>query len=67
VVPTYNPSYSGGGGRKIKSETLSEKQTKSKRTEAVAQVVECLLSKCEALSLISSIAKKLRIWRLYGP
>jgi O-glycosyl hydrolase len=47
---TCNPSYSRGGGRRImvwgwlrkKHETLPKKQTKSKKTVGMAQVVENL-------------------------
>jgi hypothetical protein len=39
-------------------ETLSEKQTKEKRTGGVAQEVACLPSKREALNSNSSIVKK---------
>jgi hypothetical protein len=39
-------------------ETLSKKQTSSKRTGGGAQGVEHLLNKCEALSSIPSTAKK---------
>jgi hypothetical protein len=50
VVPACNPSYSGSGGRKIMvdgkvSETLSAKQTKSKRAGVMAQVVQLLPGK----------------------
>jgi hypothetical protein len=52
VVHTCNPNYLGGRDRMItvlgqapgKSERLSEKQTKSKRTGGVAQMVACLPS-----------------------
>jgi hypothetical protein len=37
---------------KQKHETLSEKQTKSKKTGSMAHVVECLPTVCEALSSI---------------
>jgi hypothetical protein len=58
VVHACNPSYSGGRGRRImvqgwlrkKLKTLSEKQTKSKRTGGLAQVFEHMHNKCEALS-----------------
>jgi hypothetical protein len=40
-----------------KEDTIS-KITRAKRAGGMAQVVECLLSKCEALSSNSSIKKK---------
>jgi hypothetical protein len=55
VAHACNPSYLGGGGRRILS--LRTAQTKlvrpylkNKRSGSVAQVVEHLPSKCEALS-----------------
>jgi hypothetical protein len=46
VIRACNPSQLGGGSRKInawaKRETLSEKQTKSKKTRAVVQGAEHL-------------------------
>jgi hypothetical protein len=44
-----------------KRKTLSDKQTKSTRNGGMAQVVECLPSKCKDLSSIPSIARKKRI------
>jgi hypothetical protein len=63
---TCIPSYSGGRGRRTmvsawsqqKCETLSEKQTKKAKDCSVAQGVEYLLSKNEALRSISSTSKK---------
>jgi hypothetical protein len=46
----------GQCGQKL--ETLSEKQTKSKRNGGVAQVAEHLPSEHKVLSLISSTKKK---------
>jgi hypothetical protein len=40
------------------SETLSENQTKQKGLGTMAQVVECLPSKCETLNLIPSATEK---------
>jgi hypothetical protein len=55
-----NYNYLGGVGRRIavqglprqKYETLSEKQTKSKRVRGMTQVVELIPSKSKALGLI---------------
>jgi hypothetical protein len=55
-VYSYNNSYLGDRDRRIgvkgqwgqKYKTLSEKETKSKRDWGMAQVVECLRSKCKA-------------------
>jgi hypothetical protein len=59
-----NPSYSEGRSRIViqgqpwqKLETFPEKN-KSKRTEGVAQMVDCLASKLEALGLIPSAPQK---------
>jgi hypothetical protein len=41
-----------------KCETLSEKQTKSKGSRGMAQVVESLPNKCEALGSVPSTEKK---------
>jgi hypothetical protein len=68
VVNNDNPSYWGGRGRRIhlgKSmrpslpEKQTEKKKKSKRagSGSVAQVIDFLLSKCKALSLIPSTSK----------
>jgi 2,3-bisphosphoglycerate-independent phosphoglycerate mutase len=65
VAHAYNSSYSGGRDqencgqpRHIVHETLSQKKPNVKKAGRVAQVVECLLSKSEALSSNSSITKK---------
>jgi hypothetical protein len=58
VVHACNPSYLGNRGRKItvqgqgkvSTKTPTEKHTKSKRTGDMAQMVEYLPSKHEALS-----------------
>jgi hypothetical protein len=58
-----NPGYLGGRGSRItvqdwpgqKHKTLPEKQTKSKRSMGVAQVIEPLHSKHKALSPLPSI------------
>jgi hypothetical protein len=44
--------------------TLSEKQTKRKRTKGMAQVVECLPSKCETLKspVLQKKKKKEKFW-----
>jgi hypothetical protein len=60
VVHTCDPSYSGGGCRKTtlqgqpgqKQKTLSENKMRANRAGEVAQAVECLPSKREALSSI---------------
>jgi hypothetical protein len=65
MVHTRNPSCSSGGDRRIKVggqsgqklDTLSEKQTKKKRTGSVAEVVQHLPNKQEALSSILSTKK----------
>jgi hypothetical protein len=62
VIPA-TPEAEVGGSRSEATpgqnlETLSEKQTKSKKTEGVDQVVECLPSKCKALNSIPSTTKK---------
>jgi hypothetical protein len=41
-----------------KSRILSEKMTKANKDWGVAQMVECLLNRCEALSSKLSIGKK---------
>jgi hypothetical protein len=50
-----------------KYEPLSEKQTKSKRTGSVAQVVDCLPSKVKVLSSNPSTTKKTQKLRCYLP
>jgi hypothetical protein len=58
VVYACNPSYLGGRGRRImfqgqsgqKRGILSEKQTENKSSGGMAQMVECLSSRLEALS-----------------
>jgi hypothetical protein len=68
VVYAYDPSYKGGRSRRIevlgspgqKCEMLSKEQAKSKGTGYVAQVVECLPSKCETLSSIPNTSRKER-------
>jgi hypothetical protein len=47
-----------GQPKQIVHETLFGNYPTQKRTGRVAQVVECLLSKCEALSLNTSHSKK---------
>jgi hypothetical protein len=69
MVHACNSSYLGKGDKRIivqgqpekKQVTLSKKHNKSKRNRSTAQVVENLLSKYEALSSISSTAKKKKI------
>jgi hypothetical protein len=46
----------GDPGNKCK--TVSEKQLKAKLTEGMAQVIECLPHKCDALSSNPKTAKK---------
>jgi hypothetical protein len=67
VVHVCNPSYLGGRGKRIsvrgrqpgqKHKMLSGKQTKSKKDWGMAQVVESLLNKQKALSLIPTTEKK---------
>jgi hypothetical protein len=68
VVHDCSPGYSGGKSRRIsiwdqpvqRQETLSKKQTKSKRTRGMVPVVECLLSNMDALKSILSITKRKR-------
>jgi hypothetical protein len=56
VVHAYNPSYSGGRGRRIaSSRPLS---TKNKRAGGMAQVIDYLPSMCKALGSIPSSNKK---------
>jgi hypothetical protein len=58
VIHAGDHSYSGSRGRRImvcdwlrqKCKTLCEKQTKSKKSEGMAEVVEYLPSKWEAMS-----------------
>jgi hypothetical protein len=69
VAHTCNPSYAGGGGRRIvvsgwpgqKWETLSGKQTK--KDWGVAQVVKHLSCKCKALSSIPK--QNQRNWKIW--
>jgi hypothetical protein len=67
VAHAYNPSYSGGrdredqGSKPGQADSLQEpisKNPSQKRAGGVAQMVEHLPSKHEALSLNSSTAKK---------
>jgi hypothetical protein len=55
---TCNLNYSGGLRFKQKHKTLSEKQTKSKRTGGMAQMIEGLPSKLKVLRSILSTAKR---------
>jgi hypothetical protein len=58
MVHVGNPSYLRGRGRRIKVQgqprqnhnTLSQKQTRARKTEGVAQVEECSISKQETPS-----------------
>jgi hypothetical protein len=62
----YNPSYAGDIGRRImvpgqprqKCKILLENNSEEKSAEGVAQVLECLPSKCKALSPNPSSAKR---------
>jgi hypothetical protein len=58
----YNDNYSGGRGRMDvqgrvtgKSPRPYQKQTKAKSSRSIAQVVDCLSSKYQALNSIPSI------------
>jgi hypothetical protein len=69
VAHACNPSYLGGRDQencglkpapgKLVQETVSQKNPTQNRPSRVAQVVELLPSKCEALSSNSSTGKKL--------
>jgi hypothetical protein len=67
VVHICNLSYLGGRGRRLKVQgwprqkyqTQSVKQTKSKKTGVMPQIVEYLPSKYEALSLNLYTAQKM--------
>jgi hypothetical protein len=67
VVYSCNPSYSVEGGRRSSFEATlgkgkSQTYLKNKKLGVVAQVVECLSRKCEALSSIPSTTKKKQIY-----
>jgi hypothetical protein len=69
VMHICGPSYSGDGGWRImvrgqaqqKHKTLYKKQTKSKRTGNVVQVINHLPSKYTVLSSIPSTVKKRKL------
>jgi hypothetical protein len=52
---------------KVRAKTLSEKQTRSKRTRGVAQVVESFPSKQKALSSVPSAARKKKALKQLKP